>query len=191
MDLNTILGWSVTLLVIVGLVIFFRIRKKNRDVKTLAPLKSFARENNSEISDSDAWSKNLIGIDKNDTGSLFFIRSLPAREIREKINLSEVLGCKVNRTVRKVDSQKDSVSVIDRIELIISFHQHKPDVSLEFYNTDYDQLTLIHELQLSQKWGDMIQGIVKVNRKSREMKQKNETPKNMKKNPESAMTASA
>lgn len=180
MDLNYILGWSIILLAVAGLIIFIRIRKKKRDEKTLAPLKAFAKENNNEISQSDAWGRNLIGIDNKAPGSLFFIRSLPGQEIREKINLSDVSGCRIHRTVRKVDFKKDAVSVIDRVELTISFYNHNPEASLEFYNTDYDQLTLLNELQLAQKWSDMVQGIVNVNRKPGGMKQMKEPLHNQK-----------
>lgn len=190
MDLNSILGWSVTLVAIAGLIIFIRIRKKSRIEKALAPLKAFARENNSEISNSEVWGKNLIGIDNNAPGSLFFIRSLPSREIREKINLSEISGCRINRTVRKADYNKEAVSVIDRVELVISFYNHKPEVSLEFFNTDYDQLTLLNELQLAQKWSDMIQGFINVNRQPAARKQTKGTIHNQELDPVSILPSS-
>jgi hypothetical protein len=164
MNLNIILGWSIAALAIVGLIVFIRLKNKNLDKKNLAPLLLFARENNSEISYYDTWDKTLIGADYKEVNRLFFIRNIPGREIREKINLSEVSECRIFKTERKVKNDKEFLNVIDRIEVILSFNNHKPEVSLEFYNNDYDQLTLSGELQFAQKWTEMIKSIVNPNR---------------------------
>jgi hypothetical protein len=58
--------------------------------------------------------------------------------------------------------------------LIFSFYNHKPEVSLEFYNTDYDQLTLSGELQLAQKWTGMIKSIVNTNREWKDKEKEKE-----------------
>ncbi|WP_394700016.1 hypothetical protein [uncultured Draconibacterium sp.] len=50
MDLNIILGWSITLLAITLLIFFIKVKNKKRDEKTLEPLLKFASEHNSEIS---------------------------------------------------------------------------------------------------------------------------------------------
>lgn len=156
MNLNIILGWSIAALAMAGLIVYTSLRNKNREKKSLEPLLSFAKENNSEISYYDTWEKTLIGIDNKEINSLFFIRNIPDREIREKIILSKVSECSMFKTERKVTYDKKTVNVIDRIELIFSFYNHTPELSLEFYNTDYDQLTISVELQLAQKWMGMI-----------------------------------
>lgn len=171
MDFNIILGWSITLLAIAGLIVFIRVRNKNRDKRTLAVLQTFARENNSEISYYDTWDKTLIGIDNKEINRLFFIRNIPDREIRELINISEVADCRMSKTERKVKYDKETVNVIDRIELIFSFYNQKPEIALEFYNTDYDQLTLSGELQLAQKWTGIIKSIVSANQEWRTREQ--------------------
>ncbi|MBN1119215.1 MAG: hypothetical protein JXA77_18540 [Bacteroidales bacterium] len=136
---------------------------KNKKKRKVEPLIKFANENNSEISDYDTWDKTLIGIDNNETNSLFFIRKLPEKEIREVINLSEISGCRISKTERKVKYEGESVNVTDRIELFFSFYNRKPELSLEFYNSEYDQFTLSGELQLAQKWLDILNTRISAN----------------------------
>lgn len=161
MDLNIIIGWSITILAITVLIIYLKVRSKKKDEKTLEPLLSFASEHNSEISYYNTWENTLIGIDNNEANRLFFIRKTPGGEIRKTINLSEVTDCRMVKIERKVKYNKEIVNVIDRIEVILSFSKHKPEISLEFYNDDYDQLTLSGELQFAQKWTSMLKGSVK------------------------------
>jgi hypothetical protein len=176
MNSNEMLGWSITILAITGLIVLIRLRKKRKEQKILAPLHAYAAENNTEIGSYDWWDKTLIGIDKNEPGTLFFIRNIPGRNIREQIQLSEVSNCRLYKTERRVKFNKEIVNVMDQIEVVFSFF-NKRDVSLEFYNADYDLLTLSGELQMAQKWSGMINDIVQrakqtgqVNKASREEK---------------------
>ncbi|WP_346856458.1 hypothetical protein [uncultured Draconibacterium sp.] len=173
MDLNIILGWSITLLAITLLIFFIKVKNKKRDEKTLEPLLKFASEHNSEISQYNSWDKTIIGVDTNETSRLFFIRNIPGMEIRETINLLEVSDCKMVKAERKVKYQKDTVNVIDRIQLVFSFYKHKSEIRLEFYNEDYDQLTLSGELQLAQKWASLVKDIIIKNRELKDKKREN------------------
>jgi len=164
MDLNSILGWSGTLLAIAGLVVFVRVRNQKREKRTISALKSLARENNCTISEYDHWDKTLIGIDRNETNKLIFIRTTPLKEIRNVIDLSEAIGCRMAKSERTIKNDKETVTTIDRIEVVISFHSKKEDLSLEFYNSDYDKLVLTGELQLAQKWTSMIKSRISSNR---------------------------
>lgn len=156
MDLSTILGWSITTLIIAGLIVFLRIKKLKKKKQVLSVLQAFAKENNSEISTYDTWDKTLIGIDDKEESKLFFIRSIPENEIRQVIVLSDVLDCKIAKTSRNMNFKGETAHVIDKIELVLSFSNKKPNIFLEFYNTDYDHLTLAGELQLADKWLELI-----------------------------------
>ena len=53
----------------------------------------------------------------------------------------------------------------NKIDLVFSFVDNsKQDVSLEFYNTNYSQLTLSGELQLAQKWSGIVKTILATNK---------------------------
>jgi hypothetical protein len=160
-----IVSWSIIILASISLIIFLNIRNKNKGKKTLLPLFNFAKENNSSISSYDHWDKTLIGIDNNEINKLFFIRTTPSKEYREAINLSEVVNCVFHKAERTVSNKEAKVIVIDRIELVFSFvNNQKPAVILEFYNSDYDNLTISDELQFAQKWSGVIKGILATNK---------------------------
>ena len=158
---NIILPWSIIILAIVSLIVLIKRRNRIRKKNLFSVLQSFAKENNSEISSCDQWDKTLIGIDTSEINSLFFIRTISDTEFREVINLSEVKKCRLIKTERTEFYHKENVNVIDKIELVFSFFDTpKPDIRLEFYNTDYDKLTLSGELQLAQKWSETVASIL-------------------------------
>jgi len=168
------LGWSVALLVIGGLLVLRWMRIIGKEKRKVAPLKAFAAENNAQLSAMDSWYNSLIGVDSKVPGTLFFIRNVPGREVREKIDLREVSACWMFKDARTVDYKKEKVNVIDRIEIIISFIKGRPLLALEFYNNDYDSLTLTGELQLAQKWTGVINNLVSADRKRRAAERKRE-----------------
>lgn len=159
MDSTIIISWTITLLILVGLIVFIELRSKNKGKRTLSVLQTFAKENNSSISIYDTWNKTFIGLDK-DSQKLFFIRSTPDREIRQVINVLEITDCKMLKTARKVSSDKETLNVIDRIEVVLSLNDRKPDIALEFYNCDYNWLTLTGELELAIKWVEIIKSMI-------------------------------
>lgn len=150
------LDWPVILAAIAGVLAYAWLRNNKRRNRTLAPLKEFAAECSTEIADYDAWENTLIGMGSNEENILFFIRSTPGGETREKINLTEVSGCRISKSESHVNKKKEDVSLVERISLNFSFHDHRPELILEFYNNDYDCLTLRGELQLAQKWAGLV-----------------------------------
>jgi hypothetical protein len=167
MNFNIVLSWSIVLLAVIALVLYLKEKNRKKDEKTLEPLLALAREQNAEISQYNSWDRSLIGIDNNESGKMFFIRSIPGMQVREVIDLSEVADCKMVKIERKVKYNKEIVTVTDRILLVISFLNHKPEIRLEFYNDDYDQLTLSGELQLAQSWTSLIKSILIKNQASK------------------------
>lgn len=166
MDSNMILTGSITILATISLIVFLQIRNRNREKKAFSVLQNFAKGINSTISSYDRWDKTLIGIDNGEINKLFFLRTISNKEYREVINLSEVMSCRLVLDERTVQYDKEKVNVIDKIELVFSFvNTNKQDVKLEFYNADYDQLTLSGELQLAQKWSGIVKSILVTNKK--------------------------
>jgi hypothetical protein len=133
-------------------------KKKNQIVKELF---NYAEESNCKISKYDYWSNTKIGVD-NDNQRLFFIRKEKQISVRKEINLMEIQKAQVITTTRSVGEGKNKQSTIDKIELALTLQAvNKPDSILEFYNTDYDRLSLTGELQLAEKWAGIINSIVK------------------------------
>jgi len=163
MDSNIILNWSIIISTILFLIAFTKRKNKKKENKIFSVLQSFANENNCTISNYDHLKKTLIGIDKG-SKNLFFIRTMNNKENRTIIDLSEVIKCRMINSERTTTFDNEKVKVIDKIMLVFSFiDKRKEDVSLEFYNNNYDQLTISGELQLAQKWLGIIESILIAN----------------------------
>ena len=166
MESNITLTWSLTTLVLVSTALFFILRNRNKEKRTLSVLHAFAKAHNTTLTTFDFWPRSLIGIDEKETGKLFFIRKEMDKEIREVINLSEVRSCMLVKAERTVRQEKEKLNLIEKIELVFTFSaSDKPVVALEFYNNDYDSLTLLGELQLAQKWLEIVRNAIDKNKR--------------------------
>jgi hypothetical protein len=164
MDISIILNLLLTVFIILSIVAIIMIAIKRSEKRAISALNFFANENNSKISKYDEWDKTLIGIDDIENFLLFFIRSASGIETRQVIRLSEVMDCRILKTSRNEKYHDESVNVTDQIQLVFSFHnKQKQNVSLEFYNTEYDRLNLTGELQLAEKWMNIVRSILSKN----------------------------
>lgn len=166
MDYFNLAVWVTVILTLIALAIHFYYRNKLRSENQLAVLKSFAEENDSTITQHDSWDQTHIGIDDRENMKLFFIRGTAINDTREVVDLNEVERCHLKKEVRSVIQHKEKILVIDKIELILSFRDmKKPPAKLEFYNNDYDSLTLSGELQMAEKWEKTINDTISNSRK--------------------------
>ncbi len=156
-----IIIWMIVIILSSGLIWLLRANAKKREQKVLAPLYDFAAENGSKLSAHDHYNNFLIGMENSGIDRLFFIGKNGDKEIKKMINLSDIKNCRVARIGRSVGSGKESYQVTDRIELVLTpAEKNKPETGLEFFNTEYDQLTITDELRLAEKWEAMIKGCI-------------------------------
>lgn len=152
-----LLVWMIVIVLLSAMILFFRARMKKKEQQTISPLINFAAENGSVLSQLDHWSNTLIGMENSGVDRLFFIRRADGKEFKKMISLSEIQKCRVARIGRTISEGKESYQVTDRIELVLTkVEKNKPEVALEFFNTDYDQLTITDELKLAEKWEALI-----------------------------------
>ena len=157
MDLKSVIILAIILFLTFLLIKIFSIKSRNKEQKILAKLIGFAQENESTITKYNHWSNTLIGIDESSLKKVFFIRKNSHNEFRKVIDLSEVQKCRVVNVTRTVGEGKNKQSVIDKIELRFTFNnKNTPEIALEFYNSDFDSLTLSGELQLAENWLQII-----------------------------------
>ncbi len=155
MNLETIIGLIFLVVCILAIVLVNSSRKKKKQqfVQTLFDL---AEKNNSKISEHDRWNNTLIGIDKV-AHKLFFIRKTAGNGISEAIDLSEIQKSRVANSNRIVTTKESSHNVTDKITLVLILRDPKEsDIELEFYNTNRDNLFLNGELQLAEKWSEIV-----------------------------------
>jgi len=154
---TTIVG--IILLLAIVLPIIFLVSKKSKNGKQFSSeLFDFASKNNGTISEHELWNNTALGLDK-ETHQLYFIKNAANNKIKHKINLLEIQKCRIVNTSRNIKYKGENHKVIDRLELAFtSRDKSKPEILLEFYNTDYDSATLSGELQLIEKWFKIIDG---------------------------------
>lgn len=159
MDFQTIITLAVTLLI--GL-LYYAITARNskkREALLLQPLQEIAKRSNCKISQYSLWGKSVIGIDE-EKQIIFFSRQTPETSISRQINIIDVKQCRVNSLKRSVARGKDSMNVIDRVELVLQNKSDTRETILEFYNSDYDNLTIVHELEFAEKWCNTINNTI-------------------------------
>ena len=139
------------------IIIFYRLKETKTKKEVKEDLNNLAKDHGCIITDYDYWNHAKLGFD-NMAGMLFFIRTIQEQTHSSVIKLSEISKCEMMRSVRSLSSGKNSPDVIDKIGLtFIANDKKKNDVTLEFYNTQYDSLSLNGELQLAEKWLVLIQ----------------------------------
>lgn len=155
MDFGTIFG-LIFLIICVLAVVLVNSNKKKKKKQFLQTLFYLAEKNNCKISEYDLWNNTLIGIDK-ETHKLFFIRKTADNADSNEIDLLDMQKCRVVSSNRIITDKERSHSVIDKLELVFtSSNPKKQDAILEFYNTNRDSLTVYRELQLTEKWSEMV-----------------------------------
>lgn len=128
------------------------INSRKKEKKLLQGLTEIAERNNCKLSRYELWNNSTIGID--DTSlMIFYTRKSKDIETSQQINLAETQKCRVINLSRTVRNKEGNFKVVEKLELAFSFQDiNRGDVVLEFYNADYDSLTLTGELQLVEKW---------------------------------------
>jgi hypothetical protein len=156
MDLKTIVTLSILVVFFFSLFAINNRLKKQKEALFTKMLFAFAEQNNCKISDNVRWNKSILGIDRV-RNFLFFVRKTSSDEIFQQINLADFRMCRLNESSRTVSMNQSSRTVIDRIELVFSnIDKNKPDATIEFYNTAYDNLFLAGEPQIADHWSKMI-----------------------------------
>ncbi|GAF03926.1 hypothetical protein [Saccharicrinis fermentans] len=148
---------TISMVLLIGaiiaiIIIFYRVKESKKKKKVKEDLNGLAKDHGCTITYYDFWNHAKLGFD-NKAGVLFFVRTIHEQEHSSVIKLSEISKCEMMRSVRSLSAGKNSPDVIDKIGLIfIANDKKKSDVTLEFYNTQYDSLNLNGELQLAEKW---------------------------------------
>ena len=151
MDLTTIITIAIILFCILLFALQSR-KKKQKETQLLQPLFELAQENNCKISKYERLNNSFIGIDEV-TNFVFEVSNANSIESSQQIDLRGILKCRVIEASRTVSTKGGSLKVIDKIELaLVNPDKNKPDTKIEFYNAEYDRLTLTGEIQLSEKW---------------------------------------
>jgi hypothetical protein len=156
MKLSTILILAAIIAISVILYLVVSMRSKNKEKKKLQVLNDYASKHNCTITKNEIYGNISIGIDEK-SNFLFFIKSNDETRELKHVNLSEIRNCKVVHTGRTVQFNNSSTKVIDRLDLCFNpVNKNKEQIQLGFYNVELDGSILNGELQLVEKWSDIL-----------------------------------
>ena len=156
MKLSTIIIVAAIIAISVILYLIVSMRSKNKEKKKLQVLNDYASKHSCTITKSEIYSNISIGMDEK-TNFLFFIKSNNDIDVLKQVNLSEITNCKVVNTARTVQFNKSSTTVIEKLNLCFyPVNKNKEQILLEFYNVEIDGSILNGELQLVEKWSDIL-----------------------------------
>jgi hypothetical protein len=156
---TTIFGLMLLLICILPIILLTRKRKK-REKLFLQSLFRLAEKSNSKVTERDLWNNTAIGLAK-ESNKLFFTRKTADNHLLKEINITEMQKCRVVNTSRTVSTPKGVNTVIDKLELALTYlDKNRPEILLEFYSTDHDSFSLSGELQLTEKWKEIINSAI-------------------------------
>jgi len=154
----------MVLLIFVVPSVWMYLSRKKDEKQLKKKLFNFAETSNCTISESDFWKNSGIGIDKS-FHKLFYIRTTNSEENKKEIDLTKIYKCRVLNASRSMNTKNGNYITIDKLELIFTYRdKNKPETGLEFYNTTHDSLTLAGEVQLIEKWSQIVNADLAINR---------------------------
>lgn len=152
MEMESLIILLIMVLVIIIPVMILNRKKRLKERKLVKALFNLAKNSNSRITDYDNWNDTAIGIDKV-SQRIFFVRLTPKNENSKEVELPEMEKCRFINTNRVVNNKETSQKIIEKLELgFTSRDTKKPELILEFYNINYDSLSLRDEINLAGKW---------------------------------------
>jgi hypothetical protein len=153
--MGTIIFLAILALAIAIPAIIFNVRKKQQEKLLRNRMNEIAQKNNCIISDYQQWKDLQIGLDQK-TGRLFFIRNTKDHESINEVDLTQTQNAKVLKAERIVNNGSDKYTAIDRIDLTFTLRNSRSEIVLTFYNTGFDSPTVQGELQLAEKWSEIV-----------------------------------
>jgi hypothetical protein len=158
MDIGIILLGTIIILACVLPLVFIMKNRSKKEKEFRDVIFDMAAKSNSNIDQYDRWNNTIIGID-NSNRKLFFYRKAGGKVIQHEIDLAEIEMSSVINTQHH--SKNTNNSVTQKLELaLIAKGSNTNKLFLEFYNADFDSLTIMDELQLVEKWSRNVNSII-------------------------------
>jgi hypothetical protein len=132
--------------------ILLGIKNKKQKKLILQSLEDFAAQKSCKISKYDIWKESCIGIDESGK-NVFAIRNTKNFKKTYHFNLLDVKKCKVENYTRKQDEDL----VVENIKLHFEARDLTKKIdSFEFFNNNSDNAQISDEIQLAEKWSNLI-----------------------------------
>jgi hypothetical protein len=133
------------------------LKNKKNEKELTNELILFVDKNKGTLTQKEVLTNLAIGIDEKKK-SLFLVKKTIKDTVCQSINLAEIKNSLVIKN-RKSDSRS---TIIETIELaFFNLDTNKPEVYLGLYAIDENNLNVVHEFELANKWSALINSKVK------------------------------
>ncbi|MEZ4969195.1 MAG: hypothetical protein R2814_05965 [Flavobacteriaceae bacterium] len=149
------------LLVLCTVIPFVILNKSGKgDLKIMSKeVKKLMVESQLKFDLKESWGNSFIGLDSNN-GKLIFSKVFDGVVALENIDLVEVSSAKIVRKTQVVKSNNRKETVLEKLDLEISFLDHEKTVmTLNFYDINSIYME-DYELVRAEKWNTAINGII-------------------------------
>ena len=155
MDIGTAITGSICVIICALPFVLIGMSRRKKEKESLKALNNLAKQNNSDITDSEICGDYIIGVDKTKR-TLFFITKREDSFREQFVELSHIKDCKIANIKRSTKNGK----IIQRLYLQLSYaEQIKQEVILEFYNADINY-QLSGEMESIEKWNKLIHNLI-------------------------------
>jgi len=156
METTTIL-LTVAIILLCALLIALALRNKSKKEKKFKERILNIAGTGAKLEQFDGWGNKAIAIDNLNHKLYFFSNRIDYGH--KVIDLSDIQKVSLVKTHHN-GVLKDS-GVIKNVELyLLSKDKAKPNIELEFYNSEHDSLTIREELQLAEKWSTILESSI-------------------------------
>lgn len=153
---TTIIAFVIILICIIP---FILMNAKNRRIEKelVNELNNFVNKNNGTITQKEVLTNLAIGIDEK-INTLFLVKKTIKDTVYQSVNLAEMKKSLVVKN-RKSDSRS---TIIETIELAFFYlDSNKPEEYLGLYAIYENNLNVVHEFELANKWSALINSRVR------------------------------
>lgn len=156
MSTTTIIVTGVIFLLCITIYVISKNNKKKKEIRLLDNISRLSGTDPSSITQYDIWNNSVIGLNNLDA-ELYFIKNTAEDQSFQKVSITEVQRCWVNEVSRTVSIKESIIKVVEKVEVImINKVKNKPDTVIEFFNQNSGKLDLSGELQLAEKWCNLL-----------------------------------
>lgn len=148
---------TVAIILLCALLIGIAVRNKSKKEKRFKEKISKIAGEGASFEKFDRWGNKAVAIDNFNQKLYFFLDGIDQRH--KVIDLSDIRQVSVIKTHHNGGSQGSGI--IKKVELyLLSKDKAKPNIELEFYNSEHDSLTIREELQLAEKWSGILESSI-------------------------------
>ena len=158
MDTTTIL-LAVFVLILCALPIVLMQRNRTKKEKAFKEtILSLAGDEKTNLDVFDRWNNSCIAIDRLNR-RLFFITKNQSTGVQKVIDLSEIQRSSLIKSHH--DTRNGNSTAIKKVELhLVPKGKGRPNIQLDFYDSDHDSLTIREELHLAEKWSNIVESTI-------------------------------